>query len=116
MDVTDDTFEAAVLERSLDATVVVDLWAPWCGPCKTLGPILEKVVGETGGRVELAKVNGDGNPPGPQATGVRGRPAGGPGRRGLAAPSGGAGAGARGRGGGPGRAAGWAGRDGRGAG
>jgi putative thioredoxin len=61
MDVTDATFEADVLERSATATVVVDLWAPWCGPCKTLGPIIEKVVDETEG-VELVKVNIDDNP------------------------------------------------------
>ena len=42
--------------------VVVDLWAEWCGPCKALSPILEKVIGETGGRVELAKVDVDANP------------------------------------------------------
>src|SRR5687767_9477246 len=62
VDVTDDSFEADVLVRSESVPVVVDLWAPWCGPCKTLGPILEKVVGENGGRGELAKINGDENP------------------------------------------------------
>lgn len=61
-DVTDDSFEADVIERSAVVPVVVDLWAPWCGPCKTLGPILEKVIGATGGRVELAKVDVDQNP------------------------------------------------------
>ena len=60
-DVTDATFEAAILDRSTQATVVVDLWASWCGPCKVLGPILEKVVGETEG-VELAKIDVDANP------------------------------------------------------
>jgi len=62
MDVTDQTFEAEVVARSATVPVVVDLWAEWCGPCKTLGPILEKVIGETEGRVELAKVNVDENP------------------------------------------------------
>lgn len=61
-DVTDATFQTDVLDRSQDVPVVVDLWAEWCGPCRTLGPILERVVGETGGQVALAKVDIDSNP------------------------------------------------------
>jgi putative thioredoxin len=60
-DVTDATFEQDVIERSKTMPVVVDLWAEWCGPCKTLGPILEKVIAATGGKVELAKVDVDAN-------------------------------------------------------
>src|SRR5687767_1741927 len=62
LDVTDESFETDVLVRSESVPVVVDLWAPWCGPCKTLGPILETVVASTQGRVELAKINVDENP------------------------------------------------------
>jgi len=61
-DVTDATFEAQVVERSKSVPVVIDLWAEWCGPCKTLGPILDKVIGETKGLVELAKVDVEANP------------------------------------------------------
>lgn len=61
-DVTDATFERDVLQRSEEVPVVVDLWAPWCGPCRTLGPILEEAVEATAGRVELAKVDIDKNP------------------------------------------------------
>jgi putative thioredoxin len=60
-DVTDASFESAVLERSDQVTVVVDLWAEWCGPCRTLGPTLEKVVEESEG-VELVKIDVDANP------------------------------------------------------
>ena len=62
IDVTDETFEQDVLERSKQVAIVVDLWAPWCGPCRTLGPIIEKVVGATEGQVALVKVNVDENP------------------------------------------------------
>jgi len=62
IDVTDATFQAEVIDRSREVPVVIDLWAPWCGPCKTLGPILEKVVAEAGGDVVLAKVDIDQNP------------------------------------------------------
>ncbi len=61
-DATDESFERDVLDRSTEVPVVVDLWAEWCGPCKTLGPILEKVIGESDGRVELVKVDVDANP------------------------------------------------------
>ena len=62
LDVTDATFQSAVLDRSSQVPVVVDLWAPWCGPCRTLGPILEDVIEATSGAVELVKVNVDENP------------------------------------------------------
>jgi putative thioredoxin len=75
VDVTDATFEAEILARSDELPVVVDLWAPWCGPCRTLGPILEKVIDETEGRVLLAKVNTDENPGVSQLFQVQGIPA-----------------------------------------
>jgi putative thioredoxin len=75
VDVTDQTFEAEVLDRSTEVPVVVDLWAPWCGPCRSLGPIIEKVVADTDGSVVLAKVNVDDNPGVSQAFQVQGIPA-----------------------------------------
>jgi putative thioredoxin len=75
IDVTDATFPAEVVERSKQVPVVVDLWAEWCGPCKTLGPILEKVIEETGGQVVLAKVDVDTNQQTAAAFQVQGIPA-----------------------------------------
>ena len=75
IDVTDATFETEVLARSMSVPVVVDLWAPWCEPCKTLGPIIERVVAATNGKVVLAKVNVDGNPGIAQAFRVQSIPA-----------------------------------------
>jgi putative thioredoxin len=75
IDVTDATFEAEVIERSAQVPVVIDLWAEWCGPCKTLGPIIEKVVDETGGKVVLAKIDVDANPRISQALRVQSIPA-----------------------------------------
>ena len=75
MDVTDETFQTDVLARSAQVPVIVDLWAPWCGPCTTLGPMLERAVAATGGAVELAKVNVDDNPRIAQSFGVQSIPA-----------------------------------------
>ncbi len=62
MDVTDATFQTAVIERSQALPVVVDFWAEWCGPCRALGPVLERAVGARAGKVELVKVDVDANP------------------------------------------------------
>lgn len=75
IDVTDATFPTEVVERSRSVPVVVDLWAEWCGPCKTLGPILEQVIGETQGQVVLAKVDVDANRQTADAFQVQGIPA-----------------------------------------
>jgi putative thioredoxin len=59
MDVTTETFDHDVIERSRDLPVVVDFWAAWCGPCRMLGPALESEAGKRAGRLELVKLDVD---------------------------------------------------------
>ena len=74
-DVNEAAFEADVIARSREVPVVVDFWAPWCAPCRTLGPILEREVAALGGRVELVKVDTDANPKLAARYEIRGIPA-----------------------------------------
>ena len=74
IDVTEQTFQADVLERSLQVPVVVDLWATWCQPCKQLSPVLERLAEQGGGTWILAKVDIDANPRIAQAFGVQSIP------------------------------------------
>jgi putative thioredoxin len=62
MDVSESNFQSAVIERSRTVPVVVDFWAEWCGPCRQLGPVIERAIAARDGRIELAKLDIDANP------------------------------------------------------
>ena len=74
-DVNEQNFEELVLQGSTQRVIVVDFWAPWCEPCKTLGPVLEEVVAELGPGIALAKINVDENQQLAAAFRVQGIPA-----------------------------------------
>ncbi|MCF6208543.1 MAG: thioredoxin TrxA [Ghiorsea sp.] len=72
INVTDDSFDNDVLKAS--GAVLVDFWAPWCGPCKQIAPLLEEVAAEMGDKITIAKIDIDENPNTPGKYGVRGIP------------------------------------------
>src|SRR5215471_21207113 len=74
-DVNESAFACAVIGRWREVPVVVDFWGAWCGPCRVLGPILEREVAALGGRVELVKVDTDANPKLAARYDIRGIPA-----------------------------------------
>ena len=70
--ISDDQFQSEVLQAS--TPVLIDFWAPWCGPCRTIGPVVEQLAGEYSGRLKVVKMNVDDNPRTPAQFGVRGIP------------------------------------------
>jgi thioredoxin 1 len=72
LEIGDDNFEAEVLRAALP--VLIDFWAPWCGPCRTIAPIIEELAGDYDGRLKVVKLNVDDHPLTPSRYGVRGIP------------------------------------------
>lgn len=70
--ISDDTFDGEVLKATLP--VLIDFWAPWCGPCRAIGPIVEELAGEYTDKLKVVKMNVDDNPRTPARYGVRGIP------------------------------------------
>lgn len=72
LEISDQTFDQEVLKSS--TPVLIDFWAPWCGPCKAIAPVVEEVAGTYAGRLKVVKMNVDDNPQTPTRYGVRGIP------------------------------------------
>lgn len=72
LEISDQTFDQEVLKA--ETPVLIDFWAPWCGPCKAIAPVVEEVAGTYAGRLKVVKMNVDDNPQTPSRYGVRGIP------------------------------------------